>query len=476
MKAVRLYNILLLFFCLNVHSLFAEGNNTPVHLDDSLSGKLIIGNITLIGNKITKERVIYRELTFKTGDAIDTVGFESVLKKSEENLFNTTLFNSVHISWLLENGRVNVYILVTERWYVFPLPIFEVAERNFNVWWQTKDFSRVIYGATVNWNNFRGRNEKLAVSARFGYTQRISFYYSIPFINKKQHAGLTFGFAYSRNHQSTINTIDNKLLYYKDEVLFSKKEIGGSVAYTYRKGIYRTHAVEIGYRNAEVLDTIVSLNNDYFAPGESEMKYSILRYFYKSDHRDVAYYPKKGYYLDFEIVKNGFSFLNDDVDLAYITANGKKFWQLGKKFYFGTGATVKYTAGNNVPYYLSRGLGYGKNFIRGYEFYVIDGQDLVLFKTNLKFELFPKRESYLSFVPLKKFATIPYAFYLNLYADAGYVSDLLYHEYNPLNNDWQYGFGGGIDFVTYYDMVFRLEYSINKLGETGIFLHFTSPI
>ena len=73
------------------------------------------------------------------------------IQRSEENLHNTSLFNSIKITWLQEKDNVTFYILVTERWYIFPLPIFEIAERNFNVWWQTKDFSRVIYGGTLNW-------------------------------------------------------------------------------------------------------------------------------------------------------------------------------------------------------------------------------------------------------------------------------------------------------------------------------------
>ena len=106
----------------------------------------------------------------------------------------------------------------------------------------------------------------------------------------------------------------------------------------------------------------------------------------------------------------------------------------------------------------------------------MDGQNYFLFKSNLKFTLLPQKEVRMPFIPLSKFATIPYAFYLNLYSDFGYVKDDLYFEGNALNNSLQYSYGCGIDFVTYYDLVFRFEYSINKLGETGFFVHFTSPI
>jgi len=188
---MRTCQTIFIFFSLLFSANFSKGatelisdtTNTTV---DSASVLLITDQIVLIGNKITKPRIIYRELTFKAGDTISLKDISLRIKRSEENLHNTSLFNSVKITWLQEKNKVNFYILVTERWYVFPLPIFEIAERNFNVWWETKDFSRVIYGGTLNWYNFRGRNEVLAVTARLGYTQRLSFYYSLPALTKGQ--------------------------------------------------------------------------------------------------------------------------------------------------------------------------------------------------------------------------------------------------------------------------------------------------
>ena len=230
MNAVKHSILLCIIFRLFTTIAFGQDPDLSINYTDSLSTNLTIGTITLIGNKITKDRILFRELTFQKGDSIDSSVVEKIFKRSEENLFNTSLFNSVHITWLIEKDKINVFILVTERWYIFPLPIFEIAERNFNVWWQTKDFSRIVYGGLLNWNNFRGRNEVLTISARLGYTQRISFYYNVPSISKQQRSGLTFGFSYSRNHQSSVNTVNNNIVYYKDEELFSKKEYGGSIA------------------------------------------------------------------------------------------------------------------------------------------------------------------------------------------------------------------------------------------------------
>ena len=443
---------------------------------DSNTARFVVGDITILGNKITHDRIITRELTFRKGDTLVLSSFESVFTRSEQNIFNTSLFNSVRINYLFEQDKVNLFIVVTERWYIFPVPVLEIADRNFNNWWRTKDFSRIIYGGVLTWNNFRGRNEELAITARFGYIQRFSFYYSVPFINKKQKAGLRFGFVFSRNHQTTVKTAFDDLVFYNDENLFTKREIGGSVAYNYRPNLYKTYSAEAGFKKAEVVDTIISLNNDYFLPGNNTIRYFSFRYFFKNDRRDIAFYPLNGYYFDAEIVRNGIPFLGDKLDMTYTTSHYRRFFNLGHQFYSGLEASGKYTIDKYVPYFLTRGLGYSKDFLRGYEYYVMDGKSFALLKSNFKFELLPKKELHAKFIPLNKFSTIPFAFYLNLFADAGYVFNDQFKTNNRLINSWQYSGGAGIDFVTYYDLVFRLEYSINKFGERGFFLHFTSSM
>ena len=47
---------------------------------------------------------------------------------------------------------------------------------------------------------------------------------------------------------------------------------------------------------------------------------------------------------------------------------------------------------------------------------------------------------------------------------------------NYLANTVLCGSGLSLDFVSYYDLVLRMEYSINRLNEKGLFLHFIAPI
>ena len=65
---------------------------------------------------------------------------------------------------------------------------------------------------------------------------------------------------------------------------------------------------------------------------------------------------------------------------------------------------------------------------------------------------------------------------MGTFFDSGYTVSSLDNVNNFLNNTALFGGGLAIDFVTYYDLVLRVEYSINKLNEKGLFLHFIAPI
>jgi hypothetical protein len=66
--------------------------------------------------------------------------------------------------------------------------------------------------------------------------------------------------------------------------------------------------------------------------------------------------------------------------------------------------------------------------------------------------------------------------YANLFFDCAYSWKMPVNQTSFLDNKFIFGTGIGLDFVTYYDKVLRLEYGINDMGETGLFIHFVAPI
>jgi hypothetical protein len=107
---------------------------------------------------------------------------------------------------------------------------------------------------------------------------------------------------------------------------------------------------------------------------------------------------------------------------------------------------------------------------------VIDGQHYGLLKTSLRWAILPFRKVKLKFLKSNKFNTLPLAFYANFNFDMGYVMDNQFNKGNPLAGSLLLGGGLGIDVITFYDISWRAEYSINKNFEHGFFLHFTKHI
>ena len=135
-------------------------------------------------------------------------------------------------------------------------------------------------------------------------------------------------------------------------------------------------------------------------------------------------------------------------------------------------ARFRLMPGGVQPYYLRRAMG-TSIYVRGYQYYVIDGQNYALLKAALRYKLLPQYTFRFPWFPMEKFNEIPLTIYTGVFADAGYVEDRNRNatDRNVLGNTWQRGIGAGVDFVTYYDLVFRAEYTLNHFGEHGLYLH-----
>jgi hypothetical protein len=454
--------------------------NYPFNPDSLNEKNIIIDKILLEGNKITKPRIIHRELLFSVADIIPADSLEYLFDQSRKNLINTSLFNFVNIDILDqedETSKITVRIKFVERWYIWPVPIFEFADRNFNSWWEKKDLSRLNYGFNLVWNNFRGRREKVEVYSRFGYDQKYLVSYKIPYINKKQTWGTGVSAGLSQNHEVAYNSEYNKEVYFKSESQYPKREVFAYIEAYNRKGIHNTHWVNMRYSHFQFSDSLLQQNPDYSFGNENTNEFISVFYQYRTDFRDYKQYPVKGYYFDATIEKKGLGLINDaGVNDLNIIANVRKYFHLGGRFYYATGITGKTSPIKNQPYFYQQGLGYGRNFVRGYEYYVIDGQHFGLWKNNLKFELVKMRVFNIPYVPSEKFSKVYYAFYLNIYSDLGFVWNNKNTDINPLSNKILNGTGIGLDFVTYYDLVIRFEYSFNIEGDSGFFIHFMPSI
>lgn len=446
--------------------------------EDGTSPWVMVKDIEMEGNKITRYGIITREMVFGEGDSLSLNELLHRMEESRENLLNTSLFNFVEMDLdLMAFPAVKVKVLLVERWYLWPFPILELGDRNINEWLGNPGLSRMNYGMYLVWDNFRGRRERIKLLLKTGYRHLYTLSYSKPYFNAAKTLGWGMEAGISQSRELAYMTLKNRQQFLKlaDDFAYRNRYI--QLGLDYRPAIRNTHSFRLGYNAWAFADTLLSLNPRFSPEGAPETSFLSLSWEFKNDFRDLRAYPLKGHYFDFRISRFGFGLLkNEEMDLTTFQTSYRKFWEMSPRWYFAAGANAKLSQGVTDVYFNQQGLGFMGDLVRGYENYVIDGQHFLVMKSNLKFALVPQRTGRIGFIPWEHFGIIHYAFYLNAFADLGYVADKHFRDGNFLNNTWLGGTGIGLDFVTYYDKVFRTEFSVNRQGEAGFFFHVIAPI
>jgi len=447
-------------------------------VDTTVARLVQVNRILIIGNKVTRDRIISRELSLKQGDTISTTRLPQVLVRDKNKIYNLRLFNTVTVRVLgLTADQIDILVEVTERWYTFPSPIFELSDRNFNEWYQNynHDFNRVNYGMRLLQQNVRGRNETLRLTAQFGFTRKFDLSYQIPYIDRKQKRGLVLTFDYAEPKNLAYYTNAHKLVYLQSRQTL-KHTYGAGITYSYRKSFYETHSISFGYRSSSIADTIATLTEgtkvNYYKNGATRQQSAGVTYSFSSDHRDVIQYPLRGYQYTGSISYNGLG--SSTVNLFELNITQARHWDLKRKYYLSNFTSAYLSNPSSQPYALYSALGYRKQLVRGYEIYVIEGPKFLLNKTTFKKRIFSQTWRWEE-MPLEQFRHIPLAVYVKSYVDWGYVQNYpLYSQLDintKLSDRLLLGAGAGIDVVSLYDLVFRFEYTFTREGTRGFFFN-----
>ncbi len=438
----------------------------------------VINKIYIEGNKRTKDEIILRELDFSLGDTILLTQLSARIKENEFNIMNTGLFTSALFSfkeWEGATNKIGLNIAVKEDWYVFPFPIVELADRNFNVWWTDYNHSlkRLNLGLRFYHTNVTGRRDLLKTVVQFGFTKKYELIYTLPGINKSSTIGANFNVLHTREKEIGYTTFDNELLFHRNdkEILLKRFRIGAGLIF--RPQLDVVHNLDFKYRAHTIHESIANdLNPDFFL-GDTKQEYISLSYLFTMDKRDIRPYPMNGYLFSAGLTKNGLGFTND-IKSFEATASIQQYFSIKGKWSVALAAKGKYSLQRDKqPYYTSRALGYENDFIRGYEFYVIDGLDFAFHRQALRFNFFNKTFNWGRYMKYDSFKEMPVKLFLVVHNELGFANNPFYKENNPLSNTWLWGTGLGLDIVMYYNKVFNLEYSRNHLGEHGFFLHWT---
>jgi outer membrane protein assembly factor BamA len=438
------------------------------------SDTMVIKEIFIKGNKITRSQVIYREINFHKGERLTRDGLDAKMAQSEKFLFNQSLFLKVSIRDSLSGNNAYVFIALAERFNVdFWHPVLKYADRNLTEWLSHPTLYRLTYGIPIYISNVTGLNDRLTLSPIFGWRETYGVDYRTPYLNKAKTLVMDAAFAYQRGHEVGAITLDNQLQYVRVD---SRNIINGYSAKAdliYRKRYQVSHTLELGYDNYNVDDTVVKINPQYLGEGRKTLGVPRIAYHFLYDKRDYTVYAKKGDLIFFGIEQDGLPLISKDVDVTTLDLEYRKFIPLHRNFFYDGGFLVEYNLQKNLPYIFRSPLGY-RYQVRGYEHFLSEGQGFLLIGNELKYLAFS--HSYrLPYIREGQFNPVPVHVYVKLFTDQGYVY------YNPaqadisnsLLNKLLIGWGPGIDVTSYYDFVLRVEYSFNLLHKSGFYLHFT---
>ena len=440
---------------------------------------VIVDQILIEGNKKTKEKTIFRELDFEIGDTIRIENLVPRLKLNEALVLNTSLFVFVKMNvkdWDTETNRVSVTIEVSEMWYLYPIPLFELADRNFTIWWseQNRALDRVNYGLRFAAQNLTGRRDALKFVAQFGYTQKFELSYDLPMIGNSKNWGAFVDAHYSNRKEIAYITEGSRLLFQKQEdeaILLKRFRVGAGT--TYRKGIFQYHTAKILYSSNWIGDSIAQVYNpDYFLDSRTRQKHFTFQYDFTVDKRDVKPYPMSGYHYSFFIQKSGFS-KSEDVNTLFASASYGRYFPFGKEKKHSFGARVKgryFFTRDEPPYTHVWALGYLPDVLKGYEFYIIDGMDYALAKTHVRFQVFNREINWGKYMFIPQFKLMPMKIFFTINNDFAYVNAPFNGDRSTFSNRGLWGGGIGLDLVVFYDKIWQFEYSFNHLGERGFYL------
>lgn len=320
--------------------------------------------IEIIGNKVTSENLILREMSLKVGVTIT----KELLEKDRLRLSSLGIFNRVEISFSADKGRAVVLVEVSEPFYIYLFPIARY------------DISRpekAIWGIGGYHRNFRGRAARLSISGWSGFNKGVYVSHYDPWYS------LGGGFSLSW------------LGYYADT------ELRGSSGENYRRELYRfgvtarRRMLDISYIGIGLYWEERSSVADFYTLSEtSRDRLLISNITFEANNRNYIYYPTAGYLVRLTLEGNRMIdikhvFYRERVDL-------RKYQRLGN--FIIAGRIWAESSQRDLPYY--RLISLSRTNIRADGNFGVGGWMAIASNLECRFNLISKRYFSLSKVPI----------------------------------------------------------------------------
>lgn len=436
---------LLLFVCLVMIAGAARAADSTSTGDREIRGDSAIGTvgaIRIIGNRRTNEETILHEITFAVGDSLT----HNAANESQQRVYNLGLFNSTEVTLIPDSAHrsFTVYIIVSERWYIWPQVILGVKDRDLAHIFSHG--SKVYAGLGVLHYNVRGRREKLFVGGALGYDPWASAEYSFLALDDARRVLLDASLGTSR----TLNQSDTL---YTGGIGFNEIRYNAAAQISYRVTPRLNVGVRAEIQTLHLSNPAARLTLDPSGDDLSPTLALTATY----DSRDDAEYPTAGSWMTATISKTG---AGQYVNFGRVLWDLRRYQQTVGGVALCVRAAANLAYGGNIPVYNHMYLGLTER-VRG-EFSVKrEGEDFALGAFEARIPLFMQRTVAWSSAPTwfpAEFSSGHIALYATIFADAGAV----WMRGESINAQrWSNGVGAGLNLLGPYGMVFRTEYALH---------------
>jgi outer membrane protein assembly factor BamA len=403
----------------------------PAAMPDSV---FTVARISIFGNDHTKDFVITREMTLQPGQPITA----ELLRYDQSRIMSLGLFNEVKISAVPRTdsaGLADLAVQVSERWYLFPYPVFGIKDR---------DWSKLYYGVGLLHFNFRGQNEKLNTALILGYDPAVTLSYRTPYLGGSGN--------YFLETRIAASTVTNRSVLAEDGLPnFDERHASASVSVGERFGITQTAWLSAGFEHVHIGDALPGRT----LSGSGDDDYPVFSAGYQYDSRDLNEYPSHGTFLRFSITKFGFP--GGTTDIVRYAADMRRFIPIAPGITLAGRCFADLAAAGPTPSYNHVFFGYGER-IRGHYRDVIEGESLTGTSAEVRFTLLPVRYLEVPALP-RQFALWRFGVSAALFGDAG--TAWFRSEPYALNR-WIAGYGVGLNFLLPYSAILRTEYGLNE--------------
>lgn len=405
-----------------------------------------ITSILVVGNEVTNEDIIKRELLLQIGDTFS----DSLVVLSERRVSSLFLFNRVEIIPVPDNENVALLVRVTEKFFLFPFPEFRIEDR---------DWDKLSYGFGLTHINFRGRNEKLVGVVVFGYRPGFQLDYFNPWIGDENRytSGISLR-KYSTQHK--IQDFDENHFY-----------AGWSGSRYWDR--YFSTGIGLSYEHTTVpnVDSVTT----QMLTGKNKEDLFGVSLFLNYDSRDFIAYPSEGWSASLSISKEGL--FEPGIDYFQTSADIRHYETFGPLTI--AGRVYLLNTFGDLPLYRQVYLGFVER-VRGHFSETYSGKHAFLSNFEMRLPIINVRHYNMPSVFLPTSSTQNLKFGINgaVFFDSGMVwgpdekgKNIKFKPENLLK-----GFGFGLHFILPYVEVARLEFGFDEQKNSEIIFEFGAAL